>query len=45
MDYHIMRSFADSWGLLAMLAFFIAVSAFASVPAASRSPKTHPAFR
>lgn len=24
-DYHTMRAFADSWGLLAMVAFFIAV--------------------
>ncbi|WP_275786601.1 cbb3-type cytochrome c oxidase subunit 3 [Pararhizobium gei] len=32
MDYHIMRTFADSWGLLAMLAFFVAASAFAFRP-------------
>ncbi|KQR69384.1 nitrogen fixation protein FixQ [Rhizobium sp. Leaf384] len=32
MDYHFMRTFADSWGLLAMLAFFVLASAFAFRP-------------
>jgi len=32
MDYHIMRTFADSWGLLAMLLFFIGASIFAFRP-------------
>ena len=32
MDYHIMRSFADSWGLVAMLVFFVAAGAFAFRP-------------
>lgn len=32
MDYHIMRSFADSWGLLAMFTFFVLAAAFAFRP-------------
>lgn len=32
MDYHIMRTFADSWALLAMLAFFVAACLFAFRP-------------
>ncbi|HTO30568.1 MAG TPA: cbb3-type cytochrome c oxidase subunit 3 [Pararhizobium sp.] len=32
MDYHTMRTFADSWGLLAMLVFFLAASAFVFRP-------------
>ena len=32
MDYQIMRTFADSWGLLAMALFFVGVVAFAFRP-------------
>ncbi len=39
MDYHIMRTFADSWGLLAMLAFFLAASAFAFRPGSKELSK------
>ena len=31
-DYHIMRQFADSWGLLAMLLFFVACVLWALRP-------------
>ena len=37
MDYHILRTFADSWGLLAMLAFFVAASAFAFRPGSRKA--------
>ncbi|KQS83139.1 MULTISPECIES: CcoQ/FixQ family Cbb3-type cytochrome c oxidase assembly chaperone [unclassified Rhizobium] len=32
MDYHTMRTFADSWGLVSMLVFFLAASAFVFRP-------------
>jgi cytochrome c oxidase cbb3-type subunit 4 len=32
MDYHVMRAFADSWGLLFMAAFFVGVIFFAFRP-------------
>ena len=32
MDYHVMRAFADSWGLLAMTLFFVGTVAFALRP-------------
>jgi cytochrome c oxidase cbb3-type subunit 4 len=32
MDYHFLREFADSWGLLFMVVFFIAVILFAFRP-------------
>jgi cytochrome c oxidase cbb3-type subunit 4 len=32
MDYHIMRAFADSWGLLAMTLFFVGTVVFALRP-------------
>lgn len=32
MDYHVMRAFADSWGLLFMTLFFIGAIAFAFRP-------------
>lgn len=32
MDYHTMREFADSWGLLAMTLFFAGVVLFAFRP-------------
>jgi cytochrome c oxidase cbb3-type subunit 4 len=36
MDYHVMRAFADSWGLLFMVAFFVGVVAFALRPGAGK---------
>jgi cytochrome c oxidase cbb3-type subunit 4 len=33
-DYHILRSFADSWGLVAMVAFFVIAVALAMRPSA-----------
>jgi cytochrome c oxidase cbb3-type subunit IV len=33
-DYHMLRTFADSWGLLAMMAFFVAAVAMALRPSA-----------
>jgi cytochrome c oxidase cbb3-type subunit 4 len=36
MDYHIMRAFADSWGLLFMALFFVGVVAFALRPGARK---------
>ena len=36
MDYHIMRAFADSWGLLFMVVFFVGVVAFALRPGAGK---------
>jgi cytochrome c oxidase cbb3-type subunit 4 len=35
-DYTIMRQFADSWGLLGMLLFFVAVVVLAYRPAAKK---------
>ncbi|MFB2549925.1 cbb3-type cytochrome c oxidase subunit 3 [Ensifer soli] len=32
MDYQMMRTFADSWGLLAMAIFFVLACAFAFRP-------------
>jgi cytochrome c oxidase cbb3-type subunit 4 len=32
MDYHAMRQFADSWGLLAMAIFFVGVVLFTFRP-------------
>ncbi|KXF75119.1 nitrogen fixation protein FixQ [Paramesorhizobium deserti] len=32
MDYHIMRQFADSWGLLAMVIFFVGAVLFTFRP-------------
>ena len=32
MDYHVMRAFADSWGLLAMTLFFVGTVVFALRP-------------
>ncbi len=37
MDYHVMRSFADSWALLAMVLFFVGVVAFALRPGSRKS--------
>lgn len=37
MDYHIMRAFADSWGLLFMTLFFVGVVMFALRPSARKS--------
>ncbi|MCB8838585.1 cbb3-type cytochrome c oxidase subunit 3 [Aurantimonas sp. VKM B-3413] len=36
-DYHALRAFADSWGLLAMTLFFIAVLVFVFRPGARRA--------
>jgi cytochrome c oxidase cbb3-type subunit IV len=36
-DYHMLRAFADSWGLLAMMAFFVAAVAIALRPSAKDS--------
>ena len=36
MDYHSLRLFADSWALLAMVLFFVAVVAWALRPGARR---------
>jgi cytochrome c oxidase cbb3-type subunit 4 len=35
MDYHLMRTFADSWGLLFMAVFFVGAIAFAFRPGSS----------
>ncbi|GLS32279.1 cytochrome c oxidase cbb3-type subunit 4 [Mesorhizobium albiziae] len=32
MNYHVMREFADSWGLLFMAIFFVGAAAFAFRP-------------
>jgi cytochrome c oxidase cbb3-type subunit IV len=37
LDYHIMRTFADSWGLLFMLLFFVLVVFRALSPSAKKS--------
>ena len=39
MDYHVLRTFADSWGLLAMLGFFVTASAFAFRPGSKELSK------
>jgi cytochrome c oxidase cbb3-type subunit 4 len=39
MDYQMMRTFADSWGLLFMAVFFIAVAAFAFRPGSRKSAR------
>ncbi len=36
MTYDAMRQFADSWGLLAMVAFFVAVAVFVFRPGSRR---------
>lgn len=36
-DYHTMRAFADSWGMLFMAAFFLAVVLWVLRPAARKS--------
>ena len=36
MDYHLLREFADSWGLLAMTVFFIGVVLFAFRPGSGK---------
>ncbi|PWL19176.1 CcoQ/FixQ family Cbb3-type cytochrome c oxidase assembly chaperone [Falsochrobactrum shanghaiense] len=36
MDYNTMRTFADSWGLLAMVIFFIAAVLFAFRPGSKK---------
>ena len=35
-DYHSMRAFADSWGLVLMMAFFIAVFLWIMRPGAKK---------
>jgi cytochrome c oxidase cbb3-type subunit IV len=37
LDYHMMRQFADSWGLVAMMVFFVAAVVLAMRPSARRS--------
>jgi len=37
MDYHVMREFADSWGLLAMALFFVGTVIFALRPGSRKS--------
>lgn len=36
MNYHLMREFADSWGLLAMAVFFLGAVLFALRPGSRR---------
>lgn len=36
-DYHMLRTFADSWGLLAMVLFFAGVVLWVFRPAASET--------
>ena len=36
LDYHSMRAFADSWGLLFMFAFFVAVVVWTFRPGARK---------
>jgi len=38
-DYHTMRAFADSWGLLAMALFFVAVLFWVLRPGAGASAR------
>lgn len=37
MDYHFMREFADSWGLLLLFLFFVGVVIFAFRPGSRKS--------
>ena len=37
MDYHSMREFADSWGLLALALFFVGVVIFAFRPGSKKT--------
>lgn len=37
MDYHSMREFADSWGLLAMTIFFVGAVLFAFRPGSRKN--------
>lgn len=37
LDYHSMRAFADSWGLLMMFAFFVATVLWTFRPGAKKS--------
>lgn len=37
MDYHFMREFADSWGLLALALFFVGVVIFAFRPGSKKT--------
>ncbi|MDN2582414.1 cbb3-type cytochrome c oxidase subunit 3 [Aquibium sp. ELW1220] len=37
MDYHTMREFADSWGLLFLTLFFVGVVLFAFRPGSKKS--------
>ena len=39
MDYHVMRAFADSWGLLVMVLFFVGAVAFALRPGGKEQAK------
>lgn len=39
MDYQTMRTFADSWGLLFMAVFFLAVAGFAFRPGSRSAAK------
>jgi cytochrome c oxidase cbb3-type subunit 4 len=39
MDYHLLREFADSWVLLAMVVFFVLVVVWAFRPGSSRTYK------
>ncbi|WP_159587964.1 MULTISPECIES: cbb3-type cytochrome oxidase subunit 3 [Chelativorans] len=36
MDYHVMREFADSWGLLFMMIFFLGAVLFVFRPGAKK---------
>jgi cytochrome c oxidase cbb3-type subunit IV len=38
-DYHVLRAFADSWGLLAMAIFFVGVVVWVLRPGASSAYK------
>jgi cytochrome c oxidase cbb3-type subunit 4 len=37
LDYHILRAFADSWGLLAMFLFFVGVVLWVMRPSAGKA--------
>jgi len=37
LDYHSMRAFADSWGLVYMMVFFVAVFLWVMRPGAKKS--------
>jgi len=41
MDYHSLREFADSWGLVYLLVLFIAVIAFVLRPGAKKTYERH----